>query len=41
MTVLTGDSIKYGQVSLVGENKQHRKEVILNSLRDIAFAKPA
>jgi hypothetical protein len=39
MTKLSGESLRYGQVSMVAENKVERKEIIVNNLREIAFAK--
>lgn len=39
MTKLTGESLRFGQAQGVPENKALRKEIVLNQLREIAFAK--
>jgi hypothetical protein len=35
------ESIKYGQMPLADEDKEVRKNIVLDSLRAIAFAPPA
>ncbi len=39
MTKLTGESLRYGQSIGAPENKAVRKEIVVNQLREIAFAK--
>jgi hypothetical protein len=39
MTKLTGESLRFGQSHGASENKALRKEIVINHLREIAFAK--
>lgn len=39
MTKLTGESLRFGQAHGVPENRAQRKEIVINQLREIAFAK--
>ena len=40
MQSLVSDSVKYGQVRMVDDNQEHRKNIVVESLRNIAFAAP-
>jgi hypothetical protein len=39
MTKLSTESVRFGQVALINEDKTQRKEIIVNALREVAFAK--
>lgn len=40
MTTLVQQSIRYGQVASIEEDKEQRKQIVVNALREIAFASP-
>jgi hypothetical protein len=40
MTTLIQQSIRYGQAADMESDKKHRKEVVVDALRQIAFAPP-
>ena len=40
MSQLVKDSIKYGQVQTMGDDPELRKKIVVDSLRQVAFAAP-
>jgi NAD(P)H-hydrate repair Nnr-like enzyme with NAD(P)H-hydrate epimerase domain len=40
MTTLVQQSIRYGQVATIEEDKEQRKQIVVDALRGIAFASP-
>ena len=40
MSKLVQDSIKYGQVQMIDEDQQERRKIVVENLRQIAFASP-